>query len=103
MYYAYHNIFVQNGPPYKKLSSIFAAYGAPYEIQGQIGYAGTHVPMSVLRLGLIKPGQTYVCPKLWAFSIKITLWLILHFFKNRRLVCPKLWAFSELFVSSHCQ
>ena len=36
--------------------------------------------MFVARLGLIKPGQTYVCPKLWAFSITITLWLILHFF-----------------------
>ena len=32
------------------------------------------------RLGLIKPGQTYVCSKLWVFSIKITLWLILLFF-----------------------
>ena len=62
--------------------------------QGRIGYARTHVPMSVPRLGLIKPGQTYVCPKLWAFSIKITLWLILHFLGNRRLVCPKLRAFS---------
>ena len=71
--------------------------------QGRIGYAGTHVPMSVPRLGLIKPGQTYVCPKLWAFSMKITLWLILHFFENRRLVCPNLRAFSELFVSSRCQ
>ena len=72
-------------------------------LQGRIGYVGTHVPMSVPRLGLIKPGQTYVCPKLWAFSMKITLWLILHFFENRRLVCPKLRAFSELFVSSRCQ
>ena len=71
--------------------------------QGRIGYAGTHVPMSVPRLGLIKPGQTYVCPKPWAFSIKFTLWLILHFFENRRLVCPKLRAFSERFVSSCCQ
>ena len=51
-----------------------------------------HVPLSVPRLGLIKPGQTYVFPKLWAFSIKITLWL---FFENRHLVCPKLRAFSE--------
>ena len=67
------------------------------------GYTGTHVPMSVPRLGLTKPGQTDVCPKLWAFSIKITLWRILHFFENRRLVCPKLRAFSELFVSSRCQ
>ena len=74
-----------------------------FAAQERIGYAGTHVPMSVLRLGLIKPGQTYVCPKLWAFSMKITLWLILHFFENRRLVCPKLRAFSELFVSSRCQ
>ena len=65
--------------------------------QGRIGYAGTHVPMSVPRLGLIKPGQTHVCPKLWAFSITITLWLILHLFQNRRLVCPKLRAFAELF------
>ena len=74
-------------------------------LQGWIGYAGTHVhvPMSVPRLGLIKPGQTYACPKLWAFSIKIRLWLILHFFENRRLVCLTLRAFSELFVSSHCQ
>ena len=71
--------------------------------QGRIGYAGTHVPMSVPRVGLIKPGQTYVCPKLWAFFMKITLWLILHFFENRRLVCPNLRAFSELFVSSRCQ
>ena len=71
--------------------------------QGRMGYAGTHVPMSVPRLGLIKPGQTYVCPKLCAFSIKITLWLILPIFENRRLVCPKLRAFSELFVSSCCQ
>ena len=55
-------------------------------------YTGTHVPMFVPRLGLIKPGQTYVCPKLWAFSITITLWLILHFLENRRLVCPKLAA-----------
>ena len=72
-------------------------------MQGRIDYAGTHVPMSVPRLGLIKPGQTYVCPKLWAFSIKIKLWLILHFFENRCLVCPRLRAFSEHFVSSRCQ
>ena len=26
--------------------------------QGWIGYAGTHVPMSVHKLGLIKPRQT---------------------------------------------
>ena len=56
--------------------------------------------MSVSMLGLIKPGRTYVCPKPWAFSIKITLWLILHFFENRRLVCPKLRAFSELCLLS---
>ena len=71
--------------------------------QGRTDYAGTHVPMSVPRLGLIKPGQTYVCPKLWAFSIKVTLWLIFHFFENRRLVCPKLRPFAELFFSSRCK
>ena len=54
--------------------------------QGWIVYAvGTHVPMSVPRFGLIKPGQTYVCPKL---CIKNTLWLILHVFEDLRLFCP---------------
>ena len=28
------------------------------EGQGWIGYTGTHVPMFVHKLGLIKPGQT---------------------------------------------
>ena len=30
-----------------------------YELQGWSGYAGTHVPMSVPRLVLMKPGQIY--------------------------------------------
>ena len=39
--------------------------------QGWIGYAGTHVPMFVHKLGLIKPRQTRLCPKICAFLMKI--------------------------------
>ena len=35
-----------------------------------MSYAGTCVPMFVPKLGLIKPGRTYVCPQLWAFCMK---------------------------------
>ena len=46
---------------------------------------GTHVPMSISRLGFIRPGQAYIRPKLWDFPMKITL--ILHFsFENCHLL-----------------
>ena len=47
--------------------------------QRWISYAGTHVPMFVHKLGLIKPRQTYPCPKLWAFLMKISLGLFCVF------------------------
>ena len=52
--------------------------------------------MFVLKLGLIKPGQAYVCPQLWAFCMEILLWLILYFWETSHQLYPLVWAFSEL-------
>ena len=41
---------------------------AEYKYQGWISYTGTHVPVFVTKLGLIKPGKASVCPQLWAFA-----------------------------------
>ena len=44
--------------------------------------------MFVPKLGLIKSGQTYVChvcPQLWAFCMKILLWLILYLWETGQL------------------
>ena len=38
---------------------------------GSISCTRTHVPMFVLKLGFIKSGQTYACPQLGAFCMKI--------------------------------
>ena len=55
--------------------------------QGWISYTGTYVSMFVPKLGLIKPGQTYVCPQPWAFCMKILLWLILYFWETSSQLC----------------
>ena len=55
--------------------------------QEWIGYTRTHIPMFVPKLGLIKPGQAYVCPQLWAFCIEILLWLILYFWETGHQLC----------------
>ena len=47
--------------------------------QGWICYTGIHVPTFVPKVGLIKPGQTYVCPQVWAFYTKIPLCLFCIF------------------------
>ena len=66
------------------------------EYQGWIDYPGTHVPMFVPRIGLMLSGQTKVCPKLWAFSMKITIWPILQFWEDCRQLCLLFWSFSRL-------
>ena len=55
-----------------------------------------HMYLFVLRLGLIKPGQTYVCPKLWVFCMEILLRLISCFWETGCQLCLLVWAFSEL-------
>ena len=49
---------------------------------------GDNIPMFVPKLGLFKPGQTYVCPQLGAFCMKILLSLILRLWENGRQLCP---------------
>ena len=63
--------------------------------QGWISYTGTHIPIYVPKIGLIKLGQTHVCPQLWVFCMKILLWLILYFWETGRQLCPQVWAFSD--------
>ena len=55
----------------------------------------THVHMFVPKLGLIKQGQAYVCPQLWAFCMKILFRLFSYFWETSRQLCPQVWAFSE--------
>ena len=61
-----------------------------------MGYMGTHLSPDLAQSSQNKDRSVPI--KLQAFCMKISLWLILYFWKNCRRACSQLQACSEILV-----